>query len=104
MPESVARHCSNDEKLQLVPLKPVPKLAHQPPSARAAVAGRDKAANATNTSGIVRMNASSAACRSPIDRNSRAHSVSMETECALSFFGHSHFRTESQFPLFLKML
>src|SRR5713101_7232093 len=44
-------------------------------------------------------------------RGTRAHSVSMETECAL-FFERSHFRTENRFPpriksgagIFLKML
>ena len=69
IPDRVARHCSNDEKLQLVPLKPLPKLAHQPPSARAPVVGRDRAASVIKKSGVVRINASAAACNCPIDRN-----------------------------------
>jgi len=54
-PESVAWHCCIELKLQLMPLWPVPKFAHQLPSARAAVAEKDKAANVIKTNGVVRM-------------------------------------------------
>jgi len=64
----VARHCSNELKLQLIPLWPVPKFAHQLPfaSARAALVDRDKPTNVIKTNGIVRMNASSATPQSMV--------------------------------------
>jgi len=52
-------------KLQLMPLWPVPKFSHQLPSARAAVAEKDKAANVIKTNGVVRMVLSSAALPDP---------------------------------------
>src|SRR5262249_38170006 len=52
-------------KLQLIPLWPVPKFAHQLRSARASVVESDKAADMIKTKEVVRINASSTALPDP---------------------------------------